>query len=138
MEMMIQSLKDLTSNILETMFFLTQETEPYEKKNCYKYAVTIRDQKVDLVIMFCEQTASLMTENFIGSDEITEQDIHDTLKESINIIAGNFMPKAIPDFANKIRIPEMITNLNSIKEESYHSALLYYREEPLKILLKLE
>jgi len=120
------------------MFFLTQETEPYSRKFDYKYAVNIRDPKVDLIIMFCEQTAYLMTENFIGSDEITERDIHDTLKESINIIAGNFMPRAIPDFANKIYIPQMVQDLGSIKDDLYHSALLYYREEPLKILLKLE
>jgi hypothetical protein len=78
-----------------------------------------------------------MTENFIGTDDITEQDIHDTLKESINIIAGNFFPAAIPDFKNKIRIPMMISKISSIDTESYNSAILYYREEPLNILLKM-
>ena len=135
---MITNLKDLTSNILETMFFLTQETEPQGKNKKFKYAVNIKDPRVDLLIMFCEKTAYAMTENFLGNDEITEQDIHDTLKESINIIAGNFMPKAFPDFGNKIFIPLMVKDISSIDMEAYNSAMLYYREEPLNILLKVQ
>jgi len=128
----------LTSNILETMFFLTQETEPQNKNKKYKYAVNIKDPRVDLLIMFCENTANAMTENFLGNDEITEKDIHDTLKESINIIAGNFMPKAFPDFGNKIFIPVMVNNILEIDVKSYNSAMLFYREEPLNILLKVQ
>jgi hypothetical protein len=135
---MITNLKDLTSNILETMFFLTQETEPQNSNKKYKYAVNIKDPRVDLIIMFSEKTAYTMTENFLGNDEITEQDIHDTLKESINIIAGNFMPKAFPDFGNKIFIPVMVKNISGIDIASYNSAMLYYREEPLNILLKVQ
>ena len=135
---MITNLKDLTSNILETMFFLTQETEPQNTDKEYKFAVNIKDPRVDMIIMFCEKTAYSMTENFLGNDDITEQDIHDTLKESINIIAGNFMPKAFPDFGNKIFIPVMVKNISSIDTTSYNSAMLYYREEPLNILLKVQ
>jgi len=128
----------LTSNILETMFFLTQETEPQNIDKTHKYAVNIKDPRVDLIIMFCENTANTMTENFLGNDDITEQDIHDTLKESINIIAGNFMPKAFPDFGNKIFIPVMVKNISGIDTASYNSAMLYYSEEPLNILLKVQ
>jgi len=126
----------LTSNILETMFFLTQETEPNVKSCEYKYAVNIKDPRIDIIIMFCESTAFAMTENFLGLDDITEKDIEDTLKESINIIAGNFIPKAFPDFGNKIYIPEMIRNFEEIDVKSYNSAMLFYKEAPLHILMK--
>ena len=134
---MIQNLKDLTSNILETMFFLAQETEPQEQASDYQYAVRIVDHRVDIIIMFCQSTARTMTENFLGMDDITEQDIQDTLKESINIIAGNFMPNAFPDFGNKIYIPTLVTDLKGIDKNAYNSAMLYYREEPLNVLLKV-
>ena len=132
---MIQSLKDLTSNILETMFFLTQETEPLEKSSSYRYAVSIKDQRLEIIIMFCERTARLMTENFLGTEEISEKDITDTLKECINIIVGNFVGSNIQDFTKKINIPNVI-DVSSVKIDAYDSALLYYREEALNVLLK--
>jgi len=120
------------------MFYLTQETEPLEKNFSYKYAVNIKDPRVDVIIMFCEQTAKLMTENFLGTDDITEKDVHDTLKESINIIVGNFVGSAIQDYTKKIHIPTVIDDVSSIKVDTYDSALLFYKEEALNILLKVE
>ena len=132
----LQILKDLTSNILEEMFFLTQETEPLVKNFDYKFAVRIKDEKADIILMFCEKTAKLMTENFQGDDNITTVDIHDTLKECVNIIVGNFLGSIYPNVPKRINIPEMIENIGSIDLNSYKSAMLYFREEPLDILLK--
>ncbi|MCL2063188.1 MAG: chemotaxis protein CheX [Candidatus Cloacimonetes bacterium] len=134
---MIQNLKDLTSNILETMFYLTEETEPIQKEQNFKYAVCIKDEKLDMILMFSGRTAVTMTENFLGTDDITDADIVDTLKEAINIITGNFIRISMNDQNAKINIPFMIDNISSIKTESYQTAMLFYKEEPLSILLKV-
>jgi len=127
----------LTSNILEEMFFLSQETEPLVKNFDYKYAVGINDGKVDIIIMFCDKTAKMMTENFQGDDKITVADIHDTLKECVNIIVGNFLGDLYPNIPKKINIPVMIQDIRSIDIDSYDHSMLFFREEPLDILLKL-
>jgi len=134
---MIQNLKDLTSNILETMFYLTEETEPIQPEYNYKYAVCIKDPKVDIILVFSERTAATMTENFLGYDDITEDDIIDTLKEAINIITGNFIRLSMNDQITKINIPIMIDNISAINTQSYETALLFYKEEPLNILIKM-
>ena len=134
----IQILRDLTSNILETMFYLVQETPPDEQNHQYRYAVDIKDPRVDIILIFCEKTAIEMSENFLGINNIEQQDIHDTLKESINIIAGNFINAELAEYTKKINIPTMIENIGEIDEPSYESAILFYNEEPVKILLKLE
>ena len=133
----IQILRDLTSNILETMYFLVQETPPDEPNYGYKYAVSIKDPRVDIILMFCEQTAREMSVNFLGINEIELQDIHDTLKESINIIAGNFICAELAEYTKKINIPTMLEP-DKIDDSTYESAILFYNEEPVKILLKLE
>lgn len=135
---MIQNLKELTSSVLEKMFFLNQETEPINKNFNFKYAVNIKDPRVDIVILFCEKTARLMTENFLGTDDITETDIHDTIKESLNIIAGNYISTALSEYTKKIHIPVLFENISKLTFDQYESALLFYKEEPLKILLKIE
>jgi len=134
---MIQILEELTSDILEKSFFLIQET-PTDTTPAFQYAVNIKDPKVDIIIMYCDKTAKEMSANLIGSDDITEQDIHDTLKESINIIAGNFIGSEFADSISRIRIPELIKNIESINQDQYESTVLYYNEEPVKILLKIE
>jgi chemotaxis protein CheY-P-specific phosphatase CheC len=134
----IQILKDLTSNILETMFFLIQETPPEEKENVFKCAVQIKNPKVDIIIMYCEKTARQMAENFLGTDEFDEQDIQDTLKESINIIAGNFIGAELADITKRVHIPTLIENTDSIDVPKFDKAVLYYNEEPVQILLKIE
>jgi len=134
---MIQILEELTSNILETMFFLIQET-PCDTEPKYKYGVNIKDTKVDIIILYCERTAQEMSVNFLGTDEIKEQDLCDTLKESINIIAGNFIGSEFAEANTRIRIPEMIPNIDAIKQSEYESTMLWYNEEPVKILLKIE
>ena len=135
---MIQDLKELTSNILETMFFLMQETEPIQVVEDYKYAVSIQDPKVEIVLMFCGKTAAMMAENFIGMDEISENDVIDTLKEAINIVAGNFIRSCMNDLQTKINIQFVIKDVGKINLGEYSTALLYYQEEPLNILLKME
>jgi len=137
MKEMIQNLKELTSDILETMFYLTQETEPIQPAYDYKYIVSIKDPNVDIILKFSVKTAVTMTENFLGTDEISENDIEDTLKEAINIITGNFIRITMNDLNTKINIPFMIRDVSSIRESEYGSELLFYKEEPLNILLKM-
>ena len=134
----IQILRDLTSNILETMYFLVQESPPDEPDHRYKYGVNIRDPRVDIILLFCENTAKEMSANFLGTNEYELSDIHDTLKESINIIAGNYISSQLVEYTKKINIPTMIENLDKFDETGYESAVLFYNEEPVKILLKLE
>ena len=132
---MIQNLKELTSNILETMFYLIEETEPIQVAYNYQYAVCIKDPKLEIILMFSRKTAIAITENFLGTDEIEETDIVDTLKEAINIITGNYIRITLNDMQTKINIP-YILDVSDIKFENYNSALLFYKEEPLNILVK--
>jgi len=134
---MIQDLKELTSNILETMFYLTEETEPLQMRSELKYAVNIKNATVDILLIFSEKTAKCMAENFLGTDEITDHDIEDTLKEAINIITGNFIRINMNDKTTKIEIPQSIKPLTKIEHHKYETASLYYKEEQLKILLKM-
>ena len=133
---MIQNLKELTSNILETMFYLTEETEPIQKEYDYRYAVCIKDPKVEVILLFSVKTAISMTENFLGTDDISDSDIKDTLKEAINIIMGNFIRVSMNDAETKINIP-FIQEVSQVKTDGYDSEMLFYKEEPLNILLKM-
>ena len=133
----LETLKELTSNILGEMFYLSQETEPLVKNFNYKYAVKIVDNKYDVILMFCDKTAKLMTENFLGDEKFNTTDIHDTLKECVNIIVGNFLGSLYPDAPKKINIPLMIENIESIAIDTYQHTMLFYKEEPLEILLKV-
>jgi hypothetical protein len=132
----IQILKDVTSNILETMFFLIQETPSEDQSPQLKYAVNIKDPKVDIIMLFCEATASSMAENFLGTDELEDSDIVDTLKECINIIAGNIIGNELMEYTTRVNIPSML-NIATIDKSAYEKAVLYYNEEPVEILLKL-
>ena len=135
---MIQELRELTSSIIESMFYLTEETQPLKENSNYKYAVSIKDTKVEIILMFCEKTAKVMAENFLGTDDINENDIIDTLKEAINIITGNFVRVNMNDKSMKINIPFTINTQTPIAFENYQFAFLFYKEETLKILLKME
>jgi hypothetical protein len=133
----IQILRDLTSKILDEMFYITEETEPLVKDFNYKFAVNIKDDKADIILMFCDKTAKLMTENFIGTNKISVNDIHDTLKECVNIIVGNFLGTLFPEMPKKINIPTIIEKVGTIDIHAYDHAILYFKEEPLDILVKM-
>ena len=133
---MIQDLRELTSNILETMFFLMEETEPFQIEFNYKYAVNIKDEFMDIIMMFGPKTAVQMAENFMGTDDISVSDISDTLKEAINIIVGNLIRQNMQQVTTKVSIPVMIENLATIKPEEYQTVLLFYNDEPLNLLIK--
>ena len=134
----IQVLKELTSNILETMFYIMEETQPFNIVQNYKYAATIKDENIEIILMFCEKTARMMTENFLGmeSDEMTETDIEDTIKEAINIIAGNYVRTAFEGKILRIGIPTMIENIARIVPTDYEIAMLFFKEEPIQVLIK--
>jgi len=128
----------VTSNILESQYFFIQETQTDESGAEYKYAVNIKDSRLDIIILFCQKTAVLMAENLLGTCDVDEDDIVDALKESINIIVGNLYGTPLGEDMKKVSIPEMIKNIGAITEQNYEKALLFYNEEPLKILLKIE
>ena len=134
----IQILRDLTSDILVSMFYLIPETQPEAVKENFEYAANIRAEKLDIIMMFCKRTAALMAENFLGTDEITDQDICDTLKECINIIAGNFIGKEYPESSLIVPIPTITKNIKSVNTMNYEKINLYYNEEPTQILVLIE
>jgi hypothetical protein len=128
----------VTSNILESQYFFIQETHADDSAHEYKYAVNIKDDKIDIIILFCKNTATMMAENLLGIDEVEEDDIKDALKESINIVVGNLYGTPLGDDLKTVPLPAMLENISAICEQNYEKALLYYNEEPLKILLKIE
>jgi chemotaxis protein CheY-P-specific phosphatase CheC len=118
------------------MFFLIQETPSEDQNIELKYAVNIKDPKVDIIMLFCEETAYSMAENFLGTDEIEDSDIVDTLKECINIIAGNIIGNELMEYTTRVNIPSML-DIATIDKSTFEKAVLFYNEKPVEILLKL-
>lgn len=136
MVQMMQNLRDLTSDVLCKMFFLTEETEPASKNFNFKYAVCIENDKFSIILVYTEKVARLLTENFLGIDDITDDDIYDTLKEVINIIAGNFIGIYLKNLSDKVPVPYAIKDIKELKTDDYMADMMFFKEDPLKLMLK--
>ncbi len=137
MNQLMENLKELTSDVLYKMFFLIEEAEPLKKNFDFKYGVCIENDKFSIILLYTDKVAKLLTENFLGTDVISDEDIYDTLKEAINIIAGNFIGLHLKNLSDKVPVPYKIKDLKTIKNEDYNAKIMFFHEDPLKLMLKL-
>lgn len=138
MNQIMEKLKELTSDVLCKMFFLIEEAEPIQKNFVFKYGVCLENNKFSMILLFTEKIAYLLTENFLGTKENSEEDIFDTLKEALNIIAGNFIGLYMKNLSDKVPVPYAIKNINELKTESYPAKIMFFNENPLKLMFKIK
>ncbi len=136
---MMTNLRDLISKVLEEMFFMIEETPPDDTSENYQYESVIDDPFFTIKILLGKELAMEITTNFLGmEDDIEEEDIHDCLKEIVNMFAGNFIGDYYPQHDKLIPIPETthIENYNVENYKDFESTVFYYDSKPLKLLLK--
>ena len=128
MKMMTTSI----SEVMETMFFTP--VEPQEARNLEAceflkqaniQACTITFSgsfSGQLFIFVPASLLSILTENFMGEpeDTLTEEYLTGTLKETLNMIAGNTFSKIDPNASFGLGVPEIDPKLY---ETLYHSAV---------------
>ncbi len=91
-----RALKDVISEVLETMFFTVVDFEVESTGAPFRYQSEIvisgKKGRIAISLRVTGQFARMITANLIGVDEegIGEADIEDALKEFINMIGGNY------------------------------------------------
>jgi CheY-specific phosphatase CheX len=109
--------------VFEKMFFVF--TEPlrgdggvYDMKSSISF---IGPAKGEMQILFSRGIAETMVENMLGLEgaEITSRIMEDCVKESLNIICGNFVRKLDPEKGFHLSIPiyEIITGNSQDNQE---------------------
>jgi hypothetical protein len=105
-------LKDVISEVLETMFFAVVEFEQYESGNHpFDYESEIRlhnhDGEIVISLKVSEEFARMITADFLGieQDQIKDDDIEDCMKELANMVGGGYHAK-INDVHWRLGIPK--------------------------------
>ncbi len=131
-------LRDTISNILEEMFFLVEETPPDEVIESYRFCTLFDDPQFKFRILLGKDLATELTVNFLGlPEEPTTEDISDCLQEIVNMIGGNFIGKLYPNHDKLLPFPKTIPYEEMDKDSSgYDSDMIFYRNQPMKILFK--
>jgi CheY-specific phosphatase CheX len=115
MENMEKIRKTLTVSIFEVfekMFYIF--LEPVDKCNGeYKFAVSIKfsgPANGVIGVKFSRELAEVMVQNMLNIDrsEITDRLVEDCLKESVNMIGGNFLRKLDSSKVFNLSLPEML------------------------------
>jgi hypothetical protein len=92
-------MKDAISEVLETMFFVMVEFEgdaSQEPSYSYQSRIRLLDEAkspIDIVLRVTEGFARTITANLLGKNEpeVETVDIEDTLKETTNMVSGNYI-----------------------------------------------
>ena len=107
------------SEVMETMFFTPVEPQKarslegcgfLKDSNIRACAITFSGSFAGQLFIFVpESLLSILTENFMGEpkDTLTEEYLVGTLKETLNMIAGNTFSKIDPNASFGLGIPEM-------------------------------
>lgn len=138
MQDQIMNLKDVTSSILENMFFLYEETEPDSYNRVYRYCAFINEPTLKIKLLTGEELARALAKNFLGNDEIEEADILDVLKEILNMIIGNYIGKYCIEFKKHIPVPQSIKLPDNYTLDSVEHQILFYDSQPLCLTLESE
>ncbi len=96
-----QTMKDAISEVMETMFFLPVDFESEgEQHPPYWCRSTISmthmhhpERRCEITFYFMEPCARTIAANFLAKteDEVTREEIEDTLKEVANMVGGSFL-----------------------------------------------
>ncbi|HPM01530.1 MAG TPA: chemotaxis protein CheX [Candidatus Cloacimonadota bacterium] len=132
----MKNLRDVTSNILENMFFMYEETTPDQYDQTYKYCAFINNPSLKVRIIVGEKLGSLLCKNFLGTDEVNENDILDVLKEITNMIVGNYVGKYMKDFHKNIPVPCSVYLPKEYNPDSFEHDILFYECLPLCLVME--
>ena len=113
------------SEVMETMFYLPveqRENETIESSgllginNLKTCSITFSgDFSGSLYLLMPESLLKIMAENFLGeeSHNLMENHLSGTMKETLNMIAGNTFSKLNPDTSFGLSVPEMLDNIDT-------------------------
>lgn len=135
-------LKQVIFEIFGDMFFLfpdgyDTDEQPVFPVDWIKFRVMISQQNsYYLNFYFTPQQARLMAENYLGEDagDISDIIIDETLKEAVNVVAGNLLNRLDTDY--QLGIPEKdqtedpMSLKNLHQQGKHHSILLNVEEQP--------
>ncbi len=95
-----QVLKDVISEVLETMFFAMvdfEECGPEEVSFDYESEIDLLNHsgRIAISLRVSEEFARMITANFLGVDEqqVDDDDLSDSLKELANMVGGGYHAK---------------------------------------------
>ena len=128
------AMKDAISEVLETMFFVVVEFEGDTPSTTEAFSCQSRIRlfgkaatSTDLIFRITEGFARTLTANFLGKpeDEVLMADMEDTLKETANMVGGNFISRKI-DGKWRLGIPYFVSGMD--EPINYHGlkTLLFY------------
>lgn len=119
-EALISAMKSSISDVLETMFFLSLEFEDDVKAEEYwnseKDEIVVTKLNFNglfsgfFIFIIPNELALSLTANFMGEDEenIHQDQVGDTVKEILNMIAGNIFSNFDDQVVFDLDIPELI------------------------------
>jgi len=120
-------MKNSISDVLETMFFLSldfsDDIDILEQWDTGKDPVIAAKLSFSGPLsgyaVFCipKKSALSITADFMGKDEqeISDDQINETIKEIINMIIGNTFSMYVPDVVFDLGVPELVEFHDSIK-----------------------
>jgi len=96
--------------VFEKMYYIFLEPRAPESSDTRQRAVTIRFSGAsngEMQAYYSEALAEAMVENALGMDkvDISDQVMEDCLKESVNMVCGNFLQKMEPDKVLQLSLP---------------------------------
>ena len=132
-------LKDVISEILETMFFAMVEFKDCGREDrCFDYESEIELQnhegRIAISLQLSEEFTRMITAGFLGVEEnqVKDEDLLDSMKELVNMIGGGYSAR-INDAAWKLGIPRFrkIGPDPTRKAQAAVRLVLSYLEEPV-------
>ena len=108
-----QVLKDVISEVLETMFFSMvefQECGPADRSFDYESEIELlnHDGRMVISLRVSEEFARMITASFLGIEEnqVKDDDLVDSLKELANMVGGGYHAQ-IDDVGRQLGIPRV-------------------------------
>jgi hypothetical protein len=141
------TMRDAISKVLETMFFLVPEFQEIQSTEAFQYkplslesSITMASEAQNLRLLFrvTKDFVGLITANFlgVGQEEVTEEEMEDTLKELANMVGGDCLAR-LPANSWKLGIPEIhqpMANPDDYLGSNMCSLLLSLDEEPMAVI----
>lgn len=131
---MAASMKASISEVLERMFFLPIDIMDGEEKRASDHwnnqkAITVSvafegSPSGTFLLTVPHDLATTITADFLGvlPESLSTEQVLGTVKEMINMLAGNALSTYDPEYAFNLRIPEVIScangNISSVSDES--------------------
>ena len=109
MSQKMKNLREVTSKVIEQMFFMNEETVPDTYDAKYKYCAYIDHAELKINLCCGNDLTKILTENFLGTEDFDENDMKDVLKEILNMIAGNYVGEYLREFPDSIPVPKIIS-----------------------------